>query len=125
MSLTIAFTLILIMTVLENYYRETERFRLNASPKAGTYWHLTQLSALVVTFAYLCYLQYRLTCEFFTSMFLMASLWWIFFDGGLNLLRGLNFFRVSTQSSDPFQSLGKPAVKIILFVVAVILFILK
>lgn len=124
MGLIIAFILILVMTVLENYYRETERFRPNANPKAGTYWHLTQLTALAVTFIYLCWLKYGLQGKLFTSIFLMASVWWIAFDGGLNLLRGLNFFRVSTQSTDPFQKLGKPAIKIIFLVMAVILFIL-
>jgi len=125
MDLIIAFILILAMTVLENYYREAERFKPNASPKSGTYWHLTQLAALAVTFIYLCWFEYGLQLSFFTSIYLLASIWWICFDGGLNLLRGLPFFRVSKQSSDPFQKLGKPVIKIVLLVVAIILFIIK
>jgi hypothetical protein len=116
MDLFIFFVLMLIFTTLENWFREVERFNpglLNG--RAGAYWHLSQLAALIITFFYVVYTRYGIEAvKTYTTLLLLGSVWFVCYDGLLNILRGLNFFRVSTQSSDPFQKFGKPIIKIIL-----------
>lgn len=126
MILIILFIIILIFTVLENWFRELERFNPNAikGGKAGMFWHIAQLVALIVTFGYVCLDKYGITSiKGYATLLLMGTIWFICFDGGLNLLRGLPFFRVSTQSSDPFRKYGTPAAKIILLLASLAIYV--
>lgn len=128
MILIILFTLILVFTTLENWFREIERFNPSAikGGKAGMYWHIAQLVALIVIFAYICLDKYGITSiKGYTTLLLMGTIWYIMFDGGLNILRGLPFFRVSTSSSDPFRKLAKPIIKVIMLMIATLLYILN
>lgn len=115
------FILMLVFTVLENYYRERERF--NPDKNSGAIWHLTQLCALIIAFGYVVIEKYGFTLYAYSILFLMGAVWFICFDGGLNLFRGFYFFKQSTQSTDPFKNLGKPAIKIALLLISLALFI--
>jgi len=116
MDLFIFFVLMLMFTTLENWFREVERFHPEKlRGKAGACWHISQLLALIITFYYVITKRYGVSAvQSYTTLLLLGAVWFVCYDGLLNILRGTYFFRVSTQSSDPFQKFGKPVIKIIL-----------
>lgn len=126
MFIFIAFILILLFTVLENWFREIERFNPNAikGSHAGLFWHLAQLIALFITFIYICVIQYGFDNPLsYSLLFLLSSVWWIFFDGGLNLLRNKPFFKVTISSSDPFQAFSNPYIKLSFLLISISIFL--
>ncbi|NPV12725.1 MAG: hypothetical protein HPY57_13140 [Ignavibacteria bacterium] len=95
----------LILNVYENYYRDQEKLFITTK-YAKDYqklWKHFQFCQWTLVFVYLVILIFK-PDEFieyvkYTNLLITFSLFWtILYDGGLNLLRGLPFFRVSTQT---------------------------
>ncbi len=113
----------LLLNIYENWFREKEQnYSRSEQDKldSNISWHIIQFFGWAVIFITTDFLICGLNITGFKILFLFASIWWILFDGGLNLLRHLPFFRVSKVSGNPIEKYGTPAVKIILLTSAAI-----
>ncbi len=108
-ALLIFFIGYLILNVYENYFRDEEKFYLyrdkEYAKKAQKLWKHYQFMQWFLVFVFIIFLTLPLKnlYSFLQNIHLLLifATWWnILYDGGLNLLRGLPFLRVSntTQS---------------------------
>ncbi len=117
-ALLIFFIGYLILNVYENYFRDEEKFYLyrdkEYAKKAQKLWKHYQFMQWFLVFVFIIFLtlplknlysflQMKNLYSFLQNIHLLLifATWWnILYDGGLNLLRGLPFLRVSntTQS---------------------------
>ncbi len=108
-ALLIFFIGYLILNVYENYFRDEEKFYLHRdkeyAKKAQKLWKHYQFMQWFLVFVFIIFLTLPLKnlYSFLQNIHLLLifATWWnILYDGGLNLLRGLPFLRVSntTQS---------------------------
>ena len=116
----------LLLNVYENWFREKEQYYTRSDQEkldSNVSWHIIQFFGWAIIFIFNDYLIMGITFSAFKILFLFCSIWWILFDGGLNLLRHLPFFRVSKVSGNPIEKYGTPVIKIILLTLAAVVYI--
>jgi len=115
---TLFFAGMLMANVLENYWRERERFA--GVPGAGFMWHTWQWLGWIIAFVYTAVLIFQ---SWYGVLLLMpaSAVWWIGYSGWLNLLKKRPFFYKSDQSSSTFEKVGTAPVKIGYLIITVII----
>jgi len=122
--LILFFILFIAANIFENFYREKEKYTLDKkNRKYGRLWHDVQFIGWAVVFAYIIYLQYGFTFFSAKVILLFASLWWVLYDGSLNLLRGRNFF-FQSNSSSRLERVVSPIVKVLFVFVTILIIII-
>lgn len=107
--------------VLENWFRERERFA--NLPGAGTKWHHHQWLGWILIFGYITFLLFEDVWTGVRILILSAAIWWIFFDGWLNSLKKRWWFHQSKETSSTFEKYARMEVKLILLFIAVLLLV--
>lgn len=121
--LVLFFVLFLITNILENYFRERERFTL--INRYGNYWHSIQFVMWALVIIYILYLNFNFTVGMIITILFISSLWWLLFDGFLNLLRGRNFFYISEFTTSRLEKFASPKNKLILLVISSLFLLLS
>lgn len=129
--LLVFFLSYLVLNVLENYYRDQEKFNIGKKI-AKTYqrlWKHYQFMQWVLVFIYLFILITlpNKLLDYVKLLHLLAifSLFWtLIYDGGLNSLRGKPFFNVSTQTESWVEKNISLLAKIVGLISALITYIL-
>lgn len=120
-ALFIAFSLAFLATqVLENWFREKERF--DNMPGAGVAWHTWQFIGWALTFGAVTLLVW----EWWTAvrvLFVTSVMWWIIYDGWLNALKNRAWFHQSKESSAELERLARAEIKIALLIAGAMLFL--
>jgi len=107
--------------VLENWFRERERFV--GMPGAGTFWHMHQWLGWILIFGYITFLLFEDVWTGVRILILSAAIWWIFFDGWLNSLKKRWWFHQSKETSSTFEKYARMEVKLILLFIAILLLV--
>jgi len=121
--LLIFFILFISANIFENFYREKEKYTQDKkNRKYGRIWHDVQFIGWAVVFIYILYLQYGFAWFTGKTILLLASIWWILYDGSLNLLRERNFF-FQSNSPSRFERIGGPVIKVLFVIGSILVFV--
>jgi hypothetical protein len=116
------FVTYLIINIYENYFRERWKYSDNYKFYSKK-WHSIQFMRWGLVISFIIYLMFQL--KGFIYLLLLSSLWKIFFDGGLNLLRGRSFFYQSQHKDlSVLEKYSTPLNKILFLIFAIVLTIL-
>lgn len=118
------FLFFMAANILENYWREQEKFypMSDYAARCGMLWHDIQFIGWAVVFGYVVFLIYGVNWEALRVIILFSSVWWILYDGSLNLLNNRNFLFQSRLTTSSFEKYGTPAAKFVFLLCAVLLF---
>lgn len=124
------FVVFFITTLYENYWREKEAEARKLKVKAladiyGNRWHWFQWFNWAFTFIYI--ILFALELDIYLTgviVLLIASIWWILYDGLLNRLRGEKFFHRSEFSTSEFEHYAYPKTKIVFLIISIILLVI-
>lgn len=120
---TIFFLIYLALNVIENYQREKWKYEANYRIWSRR-WHSTQWIRWAMVFVFISLLVFN-KLKFIIILLPLSTIWWILFDGFLNLLRKRSFWYVSIYKNLSFlEKFATKKNKIIILIISIIIAIL-
>ncbi len=91
MLIAIYFIVYFVLNVYENYYRERWKYDVEKYKVWSRKWHSIQF--LRWSFSFIFVLIVTLGINEIIMLIPLSAIWWLLYDGALNLLRGKNFLK--------------------------------
>lgn len=111
------------IAVFENWLREVARYSQNAdeAQNASRNWHIVQFSGWFLVIAFALVSTIGISVLAIKLLIFISAMWWLLFDGLLNVLRGKSFFARGALTSDPLEKFANPVIKIILAIISLLI----
>ncbi len=124
-ELTLFFVVYLVLNAYENYLREKWKYdKIEKQVKWSRKWHTVQFIRWSFVFITVSLLIFGLNYKLMT-LFLFGVIWWILFDGLLNIFRGKKFFEQSKHRNlSALEKYATKTNKLLLLLIAVLLTII-